>query len=1181
MLIVIVTLVLLGGYIVFFIIPWANEKFITWSNEKLTEALGTEASVSSLGLTRDGKIIVKNLMISDPLREDETFFYSPRVEVKLNPLTVVKEGINISSVYILRPMVSIYRREDGKWNVQNFGRKEKDDSKVEEEEKSEGKPFRLRISEVTLEGCVTKLKGILGEEIVTVLDHKGAIDLTRKKQEIFLWNTNFNTTYMTLTDMNASGKLTYEGKVLSFENFEVIRDSTDIKLEGEIDFEGRDRVDINIARSRFDLDHLPPRYGLHDKVKGNVDLELSLHGYINSPEITSRVYRANGETFEYPYEDLSCLFHMNEGKIDVTELSADFLGGVIEGDVSFFLKESPRAFRVDLLVSGIDITELPLNIPEKYRTDLNGQVVVYGAGFSKDSHNSTILLDLEESIFRETPLDLLQAQVLATGDGFHVVSSRIEQGEGLIELTGDLGIEAPDVRVNTEAVTISTLRRLLDISYDIEGNLYCSVSIADGYSSPGVHGQIVVKDGDVAGWTFAGLEGDIGIDQAGGMVNGEIDLKAFMLGKGWLTAKEARVIALFDREGIRFDSLNIMISDSTSVDGSGVFRYYRDRVEVSTGGLRLVHKGTGVYVKNFLSEFDWKKKEMDVEELHLDVAGGEVFLRGSFAWPEMIGFEVEARSVRLDSLEAFIPDRYEISGDLDLRFEVSESFDYPEVELEARVYRPGLEGVQADTLLAMASYADSRFRIKKLIVKGAGQNCSVVGSIPLRLSLSPFQIEGEYDDSIGMQVDLGRIDLRSLKLLTDEVDFLGGHIEGDITIGGTLREPVWKGGGGIHDGDGTIVRTNTYFTNFEAGYSFQDDIFTIQELTASLMGGGSLGGSGNLKMNGFLPDSIDFDLNAQDYMVNQARYISSLLFDSNLEVVGSVRGPEVKGDVTIHHGVMDVPIGGNGTTRGDDSTIPFLLQLDVQAENDLWIRNKQVNIEIFLDMELVTRDGEVRPIGDLEIIRGTYTYFGTIFDIDEGEILFLGSDPINPSLNVLTTHQIRGTVTENGSNVRVNNDFQLKVYGTYRDVEFDIIVYDSNGDVIPIDRQRAMTLLLANMTNEEFNQQAALSQQRFIGQIEGILNQQTSSLIQPISRLDVLELRTNLLSGNSEESRAQVTVGEYLMKDFFVSYSQDILDPSINNIAVEVFLGKKSSLIGQTDSQGRQYSIELRYRMSY
>jgi hypothetical protein len=1157
LLIVIVILLLLGGYMVHFIIPWANEKFITWSSEKLTETLGTEASISSLGLTRDGKIIVKNLMIADPLRENETFFYSPRVEVKLNPLTVVKEGINLSSVYILRPMVSIYRREDGKWNIQDFGKKKKDESKVEEEEKRESKPFRLRISEVTLEGCVTKLKGVLGEEIITVLDHKGAVDLTRKKQEIFLWDTKFNTTYMTLTDMNASGKLTYERKVLSFENFEVIRDSTDIKLEGEIDFEGRDRVNIQVARSRFDLDHLPPRYGLRHKVKGNVDLELSLNGYINSPEITSRVYHATGETFDYPYEDLSCLFHMNEGKIDVSELSANFIGGIVEGDVSFFLRESPRAFRVDLLVSGIDITELPLKIPERYRTDLNGQVVAYGAGFSKSSHNSTILLDLDESIFRKIPLDLLQAQVLATGDGFHVVSSRIEQGEGLIELTGDLGNEAPDVMVKTEAVTISVLRRLLDISYDIEGKLYCSVSITDGYSHPGVRGQIVVKDGDVSGWTFAGIEGDIGIDQAGGMVDGEVDLKAFMLGKDWLTVKEAQVVALFDREGVRIDSLKIIMNDSTSVDGSGNLLYEGDRVEVSTGDLRLVHNGTDVVVENFLSEFDWKKKEMDVDELHLDVAGGDLFLRGSFSWPEMIRFEVEARSVKLDSLEAFIPDGYEIDGDLDLRLEISESFDYPEVALEARVYQPGLEGLQADTLLVIASYADSQLLVNRLIIEGEGQNCSVEGSLPLRLSLSPLQIEGEYGDSIGVQIDLGRIDLRSLKLLTDEVDFLGGHIEGDITIGGTLGEPVWNGGGGIKGGDGIITRTNTYFSDFEAGFSFQDDIFTVQEMTASLMGGGSLGGGGNLKMNGFLPDSIDFDLTAQNYMVNQVRYISSLLFDSDLEVVGSITGPEVKGDVTIQQGVMDVPIGGNGTTRGDDSSIPFFLQVDIQAENDLWIRNKQVNIEIFLDMELVTRDGEVRPIGDLEIIRGTYTYFGTIFDIDEGEILFFGSDPINPSLNVLTTRQIRGTVTENGSNVRVKNDFQLTVYGTYRDVEFDIIVYDNNGDVIPIDRQRAMTLLLANMTNEEFNQH------------------------QPISNLDVLELRTNLLSGDSEETRAQVTIGEYLMKDFFVSYSQDILDPSINNIAVEVFLGKKSSLIGQTDSQGRQYSIELRYRMSY
>jgi hypothetical protein len=142
-------------------------------------------------------------------------------------------------------------------------------------------------------------------------------------------------------------------------------------------------------------------------------------------------------------------------------------------------------------------------------------------------------------------------------------------------------------------------------------------------------------------------------------------------------------------------------------------------------------------------------------------------------------------------------------------------------------------------------------------------------------------------------------------------------------------------------------------------------------------------------------------------------------------------------------------------------------------------------------------------------------------------------------------------------------------------------VFDSNGEILSIDRQRALTLLLANMTNEEFDQRASPSQQQFMSQIEGMLAQQTNSLIQPISAFDLLEIRTNFLAGEPEDARAQVTVGEYLVQDVFVSYSQDILDPSINNIAVELFLGRKSYLVGQTDSRGRQYNVEIKYLVKY
>jgi autotransporter translocation and assembly factor TamB len=1179
-----IALVLLGGLTIRFLVPWANQRFVAWSSNKLTEALGTEASISAVTLTSDGKIVVEDLWIQDPLGHEKTFFYSPRVEVSINPMTVVQEGINLSRVYIKRPLVYIYRQEDGKWNVQNFGKKDKtvdEAAKTESEEKKKGPPFRLRIHEVVLEKCVTELNGVFGEDMVTVLDHMGGLEITGKKVEIYLWETHFNSSYMTLTDMEVDGKLTYDDKLMTFERFEIRRDSTDIRLEGSIDFEGRDTIDLDIARSRYDLSHIPPRYGLRHKVSGMVDLEATLTGNLNSPDIIARVYDAEGVTFDYPYSNLSCLFRLGDGAIDVTELSADFLGGAIEGEVSFYLRESPKAFRVDLDVVGLDITTMPLNIPERFDSDFSGQVVAYGSGFSRDSHMSTILLDLDESRFREAGIDLIQAQVLARGEGFHVISSHIELDEGLIELTGELGFGGPDIDVYTESVPIPILRHLIDMTYKIDGYLYGSVSLRDSYSKPSVEGQIVVRDGDIYGWEFAGLEGEVDVRQTGGTIEGYLDMSAFMLERGWLMSEEAEMRAVFDREGIEFESLKLRMGDSTLVDGTGRLEYAGDRIRLFTDGLNLIYRDLEVSVPVLSSELDWEKKEFEIEDLRMEIGGGSISVQGEMAFPQSIEFDGEVRSVRLDALDALIPNGYGIDGLVDLEVNVTNSLGDPEIELSGSVRNPVIKGTWADSVLAQATYANSRLRIERASIDGGGHKVGMVASLPIEIDLFPFRVEGIATEEVDVRIDLDAFPLPALRILTDEVDFIEGVVEGDIRLGGKLGNPLWEGSGRVRNGEGVVNLTNTYFNRMGMNVSFEGDRIEVSDISAWLMGEGDLAGLGTIWMNGIYPDSVEFALVAEDYMVNQIRHVSNLIFDSDLTVTGKIDHPEITGDVVVHHGVLDIPVSTNETGRDEGEPAPYELRLDVVAENDLWIRNSDMNVEISLDIDMVTREGKIKPVGDLDVIRGTYTYFGTIFDIREGEINFFGSHPIDPALNVLTTRTIRGRVFDEGGSRQVNNEFHLTVYGTYRDVEFDIVVYDANGEVIPIDRQKAMTLLLANMTNEEFDQQAAPNQQRVIGQIEGILAQQTSSLIQPVSKLDVLELRTNLFSGDTETGRAQVTVGEYLVEDFFVSYSQDILDPSINNIAVEVYLGRKSSVVGQTDSKGRQYSVELRYRMSY
>ena len=842
LLILVVVLFLLAGFSALYFVPWANRRFAVWGGEKLTDLLGTQTSFRKVGFTRTGRIVVEDLKIIDPLGKEEVFFYAPRVEVTIDPLNLIKEGINLSRVYVQRPLVSIYDPEGADWNIFSFGKK---DDGGKKEDKKKGKPFRLRIHEVVLDGCITRLRGVLGEEIVTVLDHKGSIDVTSQRQIINLEETKLSSTYLSLTDMTVSGVLTVEGMILKLDGIRASRDSTNVSLDGQIDFTGDDTVDLQISRSTFDLDHVPPRYGLRHKVLGNVDLELTLKGALSSPDIVGHVYRADGEFFDYRYGDAQFDFGIGGGVINVTGLSADFLEGVIRGDVSFFLHESPVSYRADLEVEGVDVTELPVDIPDDYVTDLNGQIVSYGSGFKKEDHFSTSLLDLEKSTFRGGFFDLFQGQVLASEEGFHIVSSRAEIGGGSLSITGDLLFAAPDIEVTTESVAIPSLMVPLKIDYPVDGKLHCSVSVKDDYSRPSIRGRVVVKDGEAWEWGFAGLEGEVDVRQPAGAVLGSMDMKAFVLRKGFASAEQADVQATLTRDGIGLDSLKIRIDESTTIDGHVDLRYAGESVGVSSDDLRLNYEGVEGSVDRLMASYDLTNDRVGIDELLIDIADGKARISGNYLWPETVEMALSADSISLNAFDKLMPSGKKIDGSLDMRLVVGETFDDPAVSLKARIRSPSYGDVTSDSLVVNASYADSLLLCERVASVGRGQDYDISGGIPVLLSLEPFRLEGIYERPVALTANLARVDCASLELLTETAAFMDGYFDGEISVSGTLRDPVWAGSGALHGGEGIFTLSNTYFKNLEMDYSFHDDTFSVPSLNAWLMGGGSVEASGN------------------------------------------------------------------------------------------------------------------------------------------------------------------------------------------------------------------------------------------------------------------------------------------------------------------------------------------------
>ena len=85
----------------------------------------------------------------------------------------------------------------------------------------------------------------------------------------------------------------------------------------------------------------------------------------------------------------------------------------------------------------------------------------------------------------------------------------------------------------------------------------------------------------------------------------------------------------------------------------------------------------------------------------------------------------------------------------------------------------------------------------------------------------------------------------------------------------------------------------------------------------------------------------------------------------------------------------------------------------VSASRNVWIRDRELNVEISGDVDLVKDNGGIRVYGSLDSRQGRYEFQNTGFAIDRGEINFRGSSDINPDLYIIATRRIRLVSNEN------------------------------------------------------------------------------------------------------------------------------------------------------------------------
>ncbi|CAN5201823.1 hypothetical protein BH10PSE12_BH10PSE12_36800 [soil metagenome] len=240
--------------------------------------------------------------------------------------------------------------------------------------------------------------------------------------------------------------------------------------------------------------------------------------------------------------------------------------------------------------------------------------------------------------------------------------------------------------------------------------------------------------------------------------------------------------------------------------------------------------------------------------------------------------------------------------------------------------------------------------------------------------------------------------------------------------------------------------------------------------------------------------------------------------------------------------------------------VPSLWKLNirVRADNQIFVTGMGLESEWKTDLRITGTTADPRVVGKMEVIRGTYSFSGRRFELNDGQIDFTGGDLLNPTIAIKAS-----TSVDNVSAI-------INVTGTGQNPQ---IAFTSTPS-LPQDEVLSRILFGSNVANLSATQAiqlaAALNGLRGGG---GGLN--------PLGKLQGASgiSRLRILGADSATGRGpSVAAGQYLTNNVYVEIITDAKGFAATQL--EVALTKALSILSQTGGASGT-SVNMRYSRDY
>ncbi|MDH5759565.1 MAG: translocation/assembly module TamB [Gemmatimonadota bacterium] len=438
------------------------------------------------------------------------------------------------------------------------------------------------------------------------------------------------------------------------------------------------------------------------------------------------------------------------------------------------------------------------------------------------------------------------------------------------------------------------------------------------------------------------------------------------------------------------------------------------------------------------TEADWRDRSLTVPGFELRRPGtSDMAIRASgvLSTEDASDFLLEVEDVQLQRLARLLQrEESHLSGNLDARVEVKGPASLPVIQASLDVAEPRFQDLALTRVRAVVGYQDRDADVRVEAWNGGNQVLTVAGSIPVDLALSPTEdriVDAEMDVRVSTYDLPAALPLSYMPILED----VSGAVSGEFRVRGRLDDPRPSGALVIREGAWTMEALGVRHQGVEGSLELHPDRTVDVSLSTRSTGVSEI--TGRVILDPLSDPGLDLAASFRRFhAVGRADVVGYVSGDVTL--TGRYRSPTVRGSLVVDEGVLfldefvrSVEIvdltdprllddlardeGALGTSRRflEAQVNPFLqslkVNIDLSVPRDTWLRSREMNVEMGGDL-IVAYDREVRDmvlVGSLAALRGSYTFLGRRFQVEDGSVSFIGIPGINPSLDIRATTQIR------------------------------------------------------------------------------------------------------------------------------------------------------------------------------